>query len=117
MEPELEKLIETVVDACYNDLPVLAAKPVNEKSLDDQGHEYLATAIIFLYEGYEPNEEQLQQLKETSASCALTYRDLSPKSENFTIEPDEENLLLMCQAFLHLYRTKVKAPSKKVTLH
>lgn len=103
----VDRLIEDVAKISRATIPILAAKPENEKTLDDYGMEWLMSSVLFIHDGNTPDAEQLVQLKQVAASCAETYRMLRPQADDGTIEDDDQSLLNLCCAFLHLWRRNV----------
>lgn len=104
---ELKELLYDQSEICRATLPGLANKPENEKSLDDQGLEFLMSGFLFLYDDYpNPTPDQMDQLRQTAATCAETYRAVMAKSEEDR-DDEEESILNLSYGFLLLYSFKV----------
>lgn len=103
----ISRLIEDTVAISRATLPLLANKNENEKTLDDQGMEFLMSGVVFMYDGNVPDVEQFQQLKGIAAAAAITYRDLKPRIEVEDADADEIGMFNLCTAFLHLWRKNV----------
>jgi len=111
---EVKERLFDQAEICRATLPMLAAKPEVEKSLDDRGLEHLMSGFMFLYDDYpNPSIEQFEQLKQTAATCAETYHVLMSKTPDET-EPDEESILNLAYGFLMLYRFKVNNNKEKM---
>ena len=111
---ELKEMLYDQAETCRATLPAMAVKPENEKTLDEQGLEFLMSGFLFLYDDYpNPSPEQLDQLKQTAATCADTYRGLMAKPEH-EMDPDEESVLNLSFGFLLLYRFKVSDDKSKM---
>lgn len=109
---ELKEMLAPQADICRATLPMLAEKPENEKTLDDQGLEFLMSGFMFLYDDYpNPTPEQMDQLRQTAATCSETYRGAmsQPKGED-----DEESILNLSYGFLLLYSFKVSNDKSKM---
>ncbi len=111
---ELKEHLFDQAEICRATLPMLAAKPEGEQSLDDRGLERLMSGFMFLYDDYpNPSIDQFQQLRQTAATCAETYRGLMSKTPDET-DPDEESILNIAYGFLMLYRFKVNNDRNKM---
>jgi len=111
---ELKELLADKADICRATLPMLAEKPENEKTLDDQGLEFLMSGFMFLYDDYpNPTPEQMDQLRQTAATCAETYRMgmALPADER---DDDSEAILNLSYGFLLLYSFKVSNDKSKM---
>lgn len=110
MELDTQIFLDDIAGICKATIPGLVEKPCNEKTLDDQGLEFLMSGFLFLYEDNTPDHDQFRQLKQTAAAAAIAWREYHPKEEDGTIEPCEESLLQLVRGFLYLFREKVTAP-------
>ena len=104
---EMKDILYDQATICRAALPLMAEKPDNEKTMDDQGLEFIMSGFLFLYDDYpSPSTEQMNQLRETAAACAESYRTLMAKPPH-EMDPDEEALLNISNGFLMLYSFKV----------
>lgn len=103
MDKETKVFLREVANICKGTVPFVASKPPSEKTLDDQGIEFLMSAYLFLYEGYTPNEAQFNQLQAVASTTALTYKELRHKK----LDEQEKGLLALCKAYLYLWQQKV----------
>lgn len=111
---ELKEMLQDQAEICRATLPGLANKPENEKTLDDQGLEFLMSGFMFLYDDYpDPSPEQLDQLKQTAATCAETYRNAMALPEDER-DPEGEAILNLSYGFLLLYSFKVSNDRSKM---
>lgn len=111
---ELKELLYDKAEICRATLPMLAEKPENEKTLDDQGLEFLMSGFLFLYDDYpDPSPEQMDQLRQTAATCAETYRNAMALPEDER-DPDGESILNLTYGFLLLYSFKVSNDKSKM---
>lgn len=111
---ELKDLLYDQSEICRATLPMLAEKPENEKTLDDQGLEFLMSGFLFLYDDYpNPTPDQMDQLRQTAATCADTYRGVMVKPEDER-DGDEEAMLNLSYGFLLLYSFKVSNDKSKM---
>ena len=113
MDEETEIFLERVSNICRDLLIGTTEKPFNEKTLDDHGAEYLASAYLFLYDGHTPDTQQFEQLKIVASTVAKTYKQIIAKGK--TKDKQEKGLLQICRAFLYLWFKKVTFP--KTTVH
>jgi len=103
---ELKEILRDQAEICRATLPGLANKPENEKTLDDQGLEFLMSGFMFLYDDYpNPTEDQMQQLRQTAAAAADTYRGMM--AEGVSDDDEAEAMLNLNYGFLLLYSFKV----------
>jgi hypothetical protein len=111
---ELKEILYDQATICRAALPLLAEKPETEKSLDDQGLEFMMSGFLFLYDDYpNPSTEQMEQLRQTAAACAETYRGLMAVTAH-ELEGEDEAVLNLANGFLMLYSFKVSNNKAKM---
>lgn len=67
-----------------------------------------------MYDDYSnPTPDQMNQLRQTAATCAETYRRVMAKEENER-DDDEESILNLSYGFLLLYQFKVTNDKTKM---
>lgn len=114
MEIETQIFLDDIAGICKATLPNLANRECNDKSVDDNGMEFLMSGFLFLYENHTPDHDQFIQLKQTAATSAEMYREYVQREKDGTIEPDEQSVLQLIRGFLYLFQQKVVASPKPV---